>query len=625
MKKVQHILGMIVCCIIMLLSCSKSNDASSSALLPELVQAEEIMYESPDSALHILQTMPIPQPSDKLQYATWALFMTQAKYKLYMNQSDSLINIAYNYFIQQNSPQRKAMVHYYKAALYKESKNIEKAQEFYLKAIAEVEKTKDYQLAHLIYFGLSDLYVYRSLLEYALNCAQKASEYAIKGGNNKQIVFAYILKGRIYGKLEENEESVNNYKQAISYSIQTKEYELATTAMYELASKYCQIRDFNSALLYAKKSIDVCRSNSINVSEQLYLTMGIVYKHFNKLDSAKFYLNKALSGSPSIYTQRSGNILLSTIAKDEKQYKYAITHLEKAWGAHDSIQIYDKSKALIEMQEKYDQQKIINEKNELEIKKDKIIHRVLGILAVLICVIVIIIYRYKTTILEKERIIQEAEEKIRTKVMQLQENELIISRNQNRMEELNEQIKKNRNIQEYIDEQVKALTKIQEDNINLERENKILQEDIITISSALKEKSKEIIRLQALTEENLYLHEREKFLCQQLILKNDLFNKLKERPKYIEAYQWEELKENIDYLFNNFTRRLSKLIPFLTDSDLQICCLIKLHLSNQAIATLLAISPTSVSKRKQRLKERILQVVGSFKDSQTLDIWLWDF
>ena len=104
MKKVQYVLGMIVCCIIMLLSCSKSNDVSSSALLPELVQAEEIMYESPDSALHILQTMPIPQPSDKLQYATWALFVTQAKYKLSINQSDSLLNVAILFQQKQNVP-----------------------------------------------------------------------------------------------------------------------------------------------------------------------------------------------------------------------------------------------------------------------------------------------------------------------------------------------------------------------------------------------------------------------------------------------------------------------------------------------------------------------------------------
>ena len=110
MKKVQYILGMIFCCVILFLSCTKNNNDVSSALLPELVQAEEIMYESPDSALHILQTMSIPQPSDKLQYASWALFMTQAKYKLYMNQSDSLINVAYDFFIHRKDSQRKAMV-----------------------------------------------------------------------------------------------------------------------------------------------------------------------------------------------------------------------------------------------------------------------------------------------------------------------------------------------------------------------------------------------------------------------------------------------------------------------------------------------------------------------------------
>ena len=80
-----------------LLSCNHPAEPSAVSLLPELQQAEAIMYESPDSALRLLQSMPVPQPSDRLQYATWALFTTQARYKLYMQQSDSLINIACDY------------------------------------------------------------------------------------------------------------------------------------------------------------------------------------------------------------------------------------------------------------------------------------------------------------------------------------------------------------------------------------------------------------------------------------------------------------------------------------------------------------------------------------------------
>lgn len=95
--KIAHIIVLVATAVSALLSCGNPAKPSATPLLPELQQAESVMYESPDSALRLLQSMPVPQPSDRLQYATWALFTTQARYKLYMQQSDSLINIAYDF------------------------------------------------------------------------------------------------------------------------------------------------------------------------------------------------------------------------------------------------------------------------------------------------------------------------------------------------------------------------------------------------------------------------------------------------------------------------------------------------------------------------------------------------
>ncbi|MFS2545202.1 helix-turn-helix transcriptional regulator, partial [Phocaeicola vulgatus] len=72
-------------------------------------------------------------------------------------------------------------------------------------------------------------------------------------------------------------------------------------------------------------------------------------------------------------------------------------------------------------------------------------------------------------------------------------------------------------------------------------------------------------------------------------------------------------------------RHFLRKIPSLTDGDIQICCLIKLRFSNGDIANMLAISPTSVSKRKLRLKERIVQEIGSLGENQSLDLWLMEY
>ena len=174
---IRMAISVFVC--IVLFSCRNSVRNSATPLLPELQQAESIMYESPDSALRLLQSMPVPQPSDRLQYATWALFTTQARYKLYMQQSDSLINIAYDYFMKRGDTQRKALALYYKGAICKEQQQIEEAHKYFLQAAEEVEKTTDYQLGHLIYGRLADTYGHQNLNEYALKAPKQSYYYAI--------------------------------------------------------------------------------------------------------------------------------------------------------------------------------------------------------------------------------------------------------------------------------------------------------------------------------------------------------------------------------------------------------------------------------------------------------------
>lgn len=65
--------------------------ADNSPLLPELQRAEELMFSDTDSALHILQQMPMPDKRDRLQHATWALLMAEALYKTDVRQNDSKV------------------------------------------------------------------------------------------------------------------------------------------------------------------------------------------------------------------------------------------------------------------------------------------------------------------------------------------------------------------------------------------------------------------------------------------------------------------------------------------------------------------------------------------------------
>ena len=83
--------------------------------LPELIQAEALMFNNPDSALHILKTMPIPSARNKKQHALWCLLTTQAQFKLCLPfQSDSLIRIAYYEYLHTANAPRTVLSELYK-------------------------------------------------------------------------------------------------------------------------------------------------------------------------------------------------------------------------------------------------------------------------------------------------------------------------------------------------------------------------------------------------------------------------------------------------------------------------------------------------------------------------------
>lgn len=225
---------------ILLSACTKKENASQQALLLELVQAEAVMYEHPNSALGVLQGMKVPASSDKLQNATWALLTVQAKYKNYKEElaDSTLINIAYDYFMKQNNPQRKAMVLYYKGVLYEKADKKNEAQESYLKAIEEVEKTKDYQLAHLIYSSIGNIYLYNSLNEYALQMFKQSLHYAKLSENKNYICSAYYDLGKVYSVLFDFDNSIKYYKEAIQMAETLHNNGILINGMNELAGEY---------------------------------------------------------------------------------------------------------------------------------------------------------------------------------------------------------------------------------------------------------------------------------------------------------------------------------------------------------------------------------------------------
>lgn len=136
--------------------------------------------------------------------------------------------------------------------------------------------------------------------------------------------------------------------------------------------------------------------------------------------------------------------------------------------------------------------------------------------------------------------------------------------------------------------------------------------------------------LEELRTQVAYVHkleEREKALTAELAHSHEAISSLRDYPKFLEPEGWKKLENVINLIYKGYTLRLKADFPLLTDLDIQLCMLLKLQLSNYQIAAIIAVSPSSVSMQKSRLKKRLLQVDEHLFDQNnlTLDAYLLNY
>ena len=522
--------------IAILLLTTGCNRPTPTTLCNELLQAEELMYPAPDSALHILQGM--TPPADELNRATWALLLTQAKYKCFVDQSDSLVNVAYDYFMKGDDAQRKALTLYHKAVLYKEKNQVDKALPYYLQASEEVKLTEDYRLAYLIYSHIGMIYALRKLHEYSVSYCEQANEYALLSENPYYIIESYNCLARTYSMQGKNEKAIMYYDKAIEIGKLSNEKKVLTSSIHEKMAVYMS-EERNEEAWNVSKTLD---HNQLSLAGNL--TIGRLLYNMNKLDSAYYYLNKAVQ-SDNIYTRRGAYQVLFNLSKKQKDYEKNAEYSVKLWKINDSINKIDRNKALIEMQEKYNEQRVRDELTTQMLLQKQRTWTIIGI-----GVLVLLFIAYRIRLRNKERItrLAEAEDRIDT-------------------------------LSRMLEEAQKATSEEEKDQAFIKR---ILLQQL------------GVIRLVANTP-----------TAQNQALLRRLAEIGNEEAPAEELIVWSDLYPIINRLFDNFhTRLMQRFGSVLTDKEVQTCCLVCAGFSTKEIAVITrqAISTVYVRKTSARRK-----------------------
>ena len=618
MRKITHYILYILIAFVALLNIQCSGNGKEKTPLPELVHAESVMFDHPDSALHILEAMPMPSARrDKENHALWCLLLTQAQYKQVMKiSSDSLVRIAYDYYKPTNNARRKAMSALYMGGVNYNLGNIEESIRFYLEAKTEMEKTNDYKLGYLVMSGLGRIYLYRNLIEYAFEACQSAYNYSVKDSNLRYQMVSLQYLARCYCLLNNLDKAEQIYEQSAELALELKNNDFYAVVQQELALVYIAQKRFY-------ESLEVVQT--LQPSSQTYLLRGQIYLCLSKADSALYYLKKSLR-TDNVYTKRSVYKTLYQLSCDSEFNIYMKTYCDSLLFYTDSVMSLDKGKEIIAYKEKYDHQKLITEQQRLKLEKADAQSMMFIITICLIMIIAVVAYLYQKRLVRKETTIRKQSEQLQDYMLQLHEYETQLMQNNRYMEELKEQLSGQEMNSEELHEYREQIDSLQVENSRLSEKINSLQHHINDYSSKLDKARREADKFRNLSEENLYLKQRERVLTDYVVDNDRLVKELREKCRVLETGEWETLEQMCESTYGNFVSRLQGVCPTLTKQELHLCMLIKLRFNNAQMSEIFGVNTTSVSQKKFRLKKHLSDTLqDGLPDEMTLDRWVAEF
>lgn len=314
-------LASILCAGCVLWAC---NDSQQTGLL---LRAERMLESSPDSSMMLLKGM-APEQLDRAHYASYALLYTEALDKSGKQIiSDSLLNIALEYYGKKGNSVALAKCYYYLGCYHWELEEWSKAIDSYVYAESIALDFSAYNLLGLIYGRLGRLYTKQLNIEKALDMYSRSVDCYDKAGNQKNKARALGNKGRTFLYTQQYDSAVCYLKHAEELHREHRDTSVLNVCLN--LQGYIWLKSGN--IEQAKKVI------GLNNASRQYALLGEVFLAEKQLDSAEFYLYRALA---SVNNERQKIGLyqrLSEVARMKGDKENVIDYLLRRCAVTDSV------------------------------------------------------------------------------------------------------------------------------------------------------------------------------------------------------------------------------------------------------------------------------------------------
>lgn len=535
MKREKNILFILT--ILLLLACTACY-RSTRHVTEHLSQAEGLIWAAPDSALHLLESISASRHLTGKEQADYALLLSLAQYRSYIPvSSDSLINLAIEYYKDKNDADKKGAAFYVKGCILEEyCKDIPNALLAYKEAETCIPDMDDKQYVARIYSSLGYINKKSFHLEPAKEYYQKAVQANIDGKDTVAYASNLLNLSTLYYTLHQADSANRCINTLIDIADSLNDLDLQVKIYNNIANRKIFEKNYAEAEKYL---IHAIRLSSPHFPDKLSLGLANLYAYTGQKEKADSLFTHLLSCPDLLVRSNSYLDLLNYfLASHPQEHSYLNHYIALT----DSIYKENRAEEVGKIQQKYDNEVLARTNDQLYFKW--ILTSVVGSLICIIAVTFLQKKWRKANALQKQ--IEELEEKKKVLTSSSQENERYVIQISELESQINDLKNEKRRLKYFIKKTKKS------------KENK--EDDYSSI-----------------------------FKTYLSITKDKTYDKELER---------DNLRQWLNLTNQNFTDKLIKHYPVLSKSNqlMDVCCLTALNLSIEDIATLLGIGERTVER-----------------------------
>lgn len=535
MKREKNILFILT--ILLLLACTACY-RSTRHVTEHLSQAEGLIWAAPDSALHILESISTSRHLTGKEQADYALLLSLAQYRCYIPvSSDSLINLAIEYYKDKNDADKKGAAFYVKGCILEEyTKDIPNALLAYKEAEMCIPDMNEKRYVARIYSSLGYINKKSFHFDPAKEYYQKALQANIDGKDTVAYASNLLNLSTLYYTLHQADSANRCINTLIDIADSLNDLDLQVKIYNNIANRKIFEKNYAEAEKYL---IHAIRLSSPHFPDKLSLGLANLYAYTGQKEKADSLFTHLLSCPDLLVRSNSYLDLLNYfLTSHPKECSYLNHYIALT----DSIYKENRAEEVGKIQQKYDNEVLARTNDQLYFKW--ILTSVVGSLICIIAVTFLQKKWRKANALQKQ--IEELEEKKKVLTSSSQENERYVIQISELESQINDLKNEKRRLKYFI---------------NKTKESKEDKED--DYSSIFK----------------TYLS----------ITKDKTYDKERER---------DNLRQWLNLTNQNFTDKLIKHYPVLSKSNqlMDVCCLTALNLSIEDIATLLGIGERTVER-----------------------------